>query len=120
MTTQQVADRLVELCRAGEFDQCYHDLFAPDADAYEMPGFPMNAHTKGVEALLAKSKGFAEQTVKMHAYSVSDPLVQGNTFAVGMMIDRTDKERGRNKEEEICSYVVKDGKITSEHFVYGM
>jgi len=120
MTTQQVADRLVELCRTGQFDQCYHELFAPDADAYEMPGFPMNAHTKGVEALLAKSKEFTEQTEEVHAVSVSDPLVQGDTFAVGMMIDRTDKQRGRNKDQEICAYVVKDGKITSEHFVYAM
>lgn len=85
-----------------------------------MPGFPMNAHTKGVEALLKKSKEFAEQTVEVHAVSVSDPLVQGDTFALGMMIDRTDKQRGRSKDQEICAYVVKEGKITSEHFVYAM
>lgn len=118
MTTQQVADRLVELCRIGQFDQCYHELFAQDADAYEMPGFPMNAHTKGVEALLAKSKGFAEQIEEFHSMSISDPLVQGETFAVGMMIDSTKKGGSRAQENEICAYVVKDGKITSEHFVY--
>ncbi len=120
MTTQQVADRLVELCRSGQFDQCYHELFAPDAEAHEMPGFPMNAHTKGVEALLEKSAAFAEQTVEVHGLTVSDPLVQGETFAIGMMIDRTDKQRGRSKDQEICAYVVKDGKITSEHFIYAM
>lgn len=120
MSTQQIADRLVELCRSGQFDQCYHELFAQDADAYEMPGFPMNAHTKGVEALLAKSAAFSEQTVEIHDVAISDPLVQGDTFAVGMMIDRTDKERGRSRENEICAYVVKDGKISSEHFVYAL
>jgi hypothetical protein len=120
MTTQQVADRLVELCRSGQFDQCYHDLFVADADAYEMPGFPQNYHTKGVEALLAKSKGFAETMEEVHAVAISDPLVQGDTFAVGMMIDSTQKGVGRTKMEEICAYVVKDGKIVSEHFVYAM
>lgn len=119
MTVQQIADRLVELCRTGQFDQCYHELFAADAEAYEMPGFPDN-HTKGVEALLAKSKAFAEKTEDFFGFSISDPIVQGNTFAVGMMIDMTEKGKERTKSHEICAYVVKDGKIVSEHFVYSM
>ncbi|MFK8161507.1 MAG: SnoaL-like domain-containing protein [Lewinella sp.] len=120
MTVQQIADRLVELCRAGQFDQCYHELFATDADAYEMPGFPLNNHTKGVEALLAKSKAFADKTEAFYGFSVSDPIVEGDTFAVGMMIDMTEKGKDRTKSHEICAYVVKDGKIASEHFIYAM
>lgn len=120
MTVQEVANRLVELCRSGQFDQCYHELFATDAEAFEMPGFPFNNHTKGVDALLAKSKDFAEKTEAVHAISISDPLVQGDTFAVGMMIDMTEKGKDRVKSQEICAYVVKDGKIVSEHFIYSM
>jgi hypothetical protein len=30
MTTQEIADRLVELCRAGDYDTCYDELFSDD------------------------------------------------------------------------------------------
>lgn len=119
MTVQQIADRLVELCRTGQNDQCYHELFAADAEAFEMPGLP-NAHTKGTEALLAKSAAWAADVQEIHKMEVTDPLVYGNFFTIGMGIDLTKKDGKREAAEELCVYEVKDGKIISERFIYSM
>lgn len=120
MTTKEVANRLVELCRAGQFDQCYHEIFHEDAAAYEMPGFPHNAVTKGRGALLAKSEAFSKGMKEFHGVTITDPLVHEDVFAVGMTIDVTREDGNRVQESEICTYVVKDGKISSEHFTYAM
>ena len=119
MTTVDIANRLVEICRSGQFDDAYHELFSPDAVAYEMEGYP-DRITKGIDALLAKSKGFAEEVKEMHALEITDPLVMGDQFAVGMMLDMTKKDGKREKAEEICVYEVKNGKIVSERFLYSM
>lgn len=119
MTTQQLADRLVELCRSGKNDQCYTELFAPHATAHEMPGFP-NADTKGVDQLLAKSAAWAENVQEIHKMEVTDPVVYGDFFAVGMGIDLTKKDGNRVFEQEMCVYTCADGKIVSERFVYKM
>ncbi|MEM9929456.1 MAG: nuclear transport factor 2 family protein [Bacteroidota bacterium] len=119
MTVQQIADRLVELCRTGQHSQCYTELFAEAADSYEMPGLP-NAHTKGREALLAKGAAWAANVQEIHKMEVTDPLVYGNLFTIGMGIDLTKKDGTREAADELCVYEVKDGKIVSERFIYSM
>ncbi len=118
MTTEQIANRLVELCRQGKNEEAYQELFAQDAVAVD-PANPQ-PETKGMDALLAKNKQFDEMIEETHDATVSDPLVAGNQFAVHMMIDVTMKEHGRTKMEEICLYEVKDGKIAKEQFFYDM
>ena len=39
MTTQEVADKLVGLCREGKYEEAY-GLYAKDAVSVEMPGVP--------------------------------------------------------------------------------
>lgn len=117
MTVQQIADRLVELCRAGKNDQCYPELFAEDAEAFEMPGLP-NAYTKGREAILAKAAAWSADVKEIHRMEVTDALVYGNMFAVGMGMDITKKDGTRDAGDEMCIYEVKDGKIVSERFLY--
>ncbi len=117
MTVQEIADRLVELCRTGKNDQCYTELFSEDAEAFEMPGLP-NYHTKGREAILAKSAAWAADVKEIHRMEVTDPLVFGNLFTIGMGIDLTKKDGTRDTGDEMCVYEVKDGKIVSERFIY--
>lgn len=119
MTTQQIADRLVELCRTGQNDQVYHELCAPNVTAYEMEGFP-NAVTTGVDNLLAKSAAWAADVVEIHEMLVSDPVVGGGYFSLSMLIDLTKKDGTRERAEEICLYKVENGKITEERFFYTM
>lgn len=119
MTTQQVADRLIELMRQGDSETAYKELFAEDASGHEMPGVP-DGDTFGRDALLAKNAASDENFEEIHELDVSDPLVYGEHFAVGMMIDVTKKGGERTKEEEMCVYHVRGGKIQSERFIYAM
>ena len=117
MKTQQIASRLAELCRQGQFEAAQKELFAEDAvsiEPRETPDFPKE--TKGLRAIIDKGHKFESMVEKMHACSATEPLVTGNAIALALTLDVTMKGRGRVKLEEICAYEVKDGKIVSEQF----
>jgi ketosteroid isomerase-like protein len=120
MNTQQVAARLVELCRQGKYEQAQEELYADDAVSIEMPGLPPGAlgNAGGMEAIREKSRKWAENIVEIHGGSVSDPVVARDWFSVAMGIDATYKDMGRMPMEEICVYRVRDGKIVHEQFFY--
>jgi hypothetical protein len=50
MTTQEVADKLVQLCREGKNDQAIEDLYADDVVSKEPKESPMEL-TEGKEAV---------------------------------------------------------------------
>ena len=56
MTTQEIANRLVALCRTGQNAQAYKELFAENAIAVE-PAYTQAPNTEGLPALIAKSGG---------------------------------------------------------------
>ncbi len=92
MTTQEIADKLVALCREGKFNEAYNIL----------EGF----------------KQWGEIIQETHGGSVGDPVVVGNHFTVPMTSDVTFKDGNRINMEEICLYQVKNGKITKASFHY--
>lgn len=117
MTTQQIATRLTELCRKGEFVQAQKELYAENAvsiEPFETPEF--DKVTQGLDALFEKGKKFTSLVETMHAVEISDPLVAGNAIAFTMAMDVTMKGKDRNSFDQICLYQVKDGKIVSEQF----
>jgi hypothetical protein len=119
MKAQQIADRLVELCRKGEFEKAQKELFAEDAISIEpqaSPGF--EKETKGLSGILEKGNQFNSMLEEAHGITVSDPIVAGNAIAFSLDMDVTMKERGRSTMSEICVYEVKDGKIISERFFW--
>ena len=120
MNTSQVAARLVELCRQGQYEQAQNELYADDAVSIEMAGLPPDAlgDAHGLEAIREKGRRWADNLVEIHGSSVSDPVVAGEWFSVAMGIDATYKDRGRMPMEEICVYRVRDGKIVHEQFFY--
>jgi limonene-1,2-epoxide hydrolase len=118
MTTQDVADRLVEICRKGDWEAAQKELFAKDVvsiEPYATPEF--EKETKGLDAILEKGRKFESMTEKIHKLEVSDPLVATNSFACTMRMDMTMKGKGRMDMVELCVYKVKDGKIVSEEFI---
>lgn len=119
MTNQQIADRLVELCRKGQFDTCYEELYASNAESFEMEGVPHH-HVKGLDQLKAKSAAWAADVEQLHEFRVSEPVVGGGYFSVSMYLDLEKKDGSREKAEEICLYKTKDGKIVEERFFYEM
>ncbi len=117
MTTQEIADRLVEICRSGDFEKAYHELFADDAVSIEpeaMGGF--EKETKGLDNMFKKAEQFGQMVEAIHSVEVSDATVAGNSFVTKLAMDATMKGRGRSTMTELCVYKVKDGKIISEEF----
>ncbi len=117
MTTQEIADRLVELCRQGQFTEAQQDLFSDDVVSIEPAGSPTE-RAVGKEALIAKGEQFGEMVEEMHGMTVSDPIVAGNFFSCIMTMDITYKGGPRMQDSEIAVYEVRDGKIVLEHFFY--
>ena len=118
MNTKQVADRLVELCRKGEFDKAQKELFANDAVSIEPEATPAFAkETKGLNAILQKGEKWDSMLDKVNKLEVSDPIVAGNSFACTMSLD-IDMKGGQHLDiSELCVYKVKDGKISTEEFI---
>jgi hypothetical protein len=117
MTTKEIAERLAELCRQGEYETAQKELFAVDAisiEPWETPDFPKNTH--GLEAIIEKGHKFSSMVEEMHGGTVSEPIIAGNSFALTLSMDMTMKGKERMNMSELCVYQVKDGKIISESF----
>jgi len=117
MTTQQIADRLVELCRKGQIQQAGMELYSDDIESIEPAHAPVKS-AKGKPAVGKKGQEFASMIVERHGGTFSDPMVAGRYFATTMTLDATFKGQGRMVLEEICVYEVKDGKIVREEFFF--
>jgi hypothetical protein len=117
MNTQQVAERLVELCRQGDFLKAGQELHADNVVSIEPAHSPMPT-ANGKKAVTEKGNQFAQSIETRHDGSLSDPVVGGNHFSVSMMLDATFKGKGRMKLDEVCVYEVKDGKIVKEQFFF--
>jgi len=118
MTTKEVAQKLVELCRQGKIDEVQATLFANNAQSIEANEMMGPKVVKGLEGIKAKSIAFQAGVEAFHRATISDPIVGGNSFAITWAMDATFKGRGRMTIEEVCVYQVKDGKITLEQFFY--
>ncbi len=117
MTTQEVANRLVELCRMGQIQQAQEELFSDDIISTEPAHAPIKS-AKGKKAVGLKGAEFAAMIETRHGGSFSEPIVGGRYFSCSMTLDATFKGQGRMTLEEICVFEVKDGKIVSEQFFF--
>jgi len=117
MTIDQIASRLVELCRRCEYDAAQKELYADDVVSVEPDGTPGNV-VRGRAALIEKNKMFHD-TFAVHGGSASDPVCADPFFSYAMSADVTDKRSGaRFTISEICVFEVRDGKIVREQFFY--
>ena len=120
MTTQEVANRFMELSKEGKYDLIQEELYAADCESIEPAHAMADGLTNaiGMEAIKEKGKKFNESIEEMHGGYTGDPIVAGNYFSVAMGMDATLKGVGRIKMDEIAVYEVKDGKITKEQFFF--
>jgi ketosteroid isomerase-like protein len=119
MNTQEVADKLVQLCRDGKNEEAIEELYADNVVSKEPKGSPMEL-TEGKDAVKNKTVQWEESLEEIHSASISEPIVADNHFSIVMNIDATYKEHGRMAMSEICVYEVKNGKISAEEFFYSM
>ncbi len=119
MSTQEVADQLVALCRQGQNMQAVQNLYDKNVVSKEMPGWPQEV-TSGLDNVIKKGEDWQASVNEFHASKISDPVVAGDHFTCKFSFDCTFKEQGRMQMEEIGMYQVKDGKIVQEQFFYQM
>jgi hypothetical protein len=118
MNTEEVATRLVELCRKGDFRGAMESLYAKDivsVEAHQMENMP--AEMRGIDQVRGKTDWW-EKNMQVHDAKVGGPFVARDTFVVQFDIDVTDKEsKKRMQMSEVGIYTVKDGKVAREEFL---
>jgi hypothetical protein len=118
MNTEEVATKLVEYCRNGEWMQAVNDLYAKDivsVEPREMENMP--AEMRGIDQVRGKTKWF-ENSFEVHSAKVGGPFVARDTFVVQFDIDVTDKASTKRMQmSEVGIYKVKDGKVAREEFL---
>ncbi len=119
MSTQSVADQLVQMCREGKNMEALEQLYADNIVSKEIDSAPAPL-VEGKDAVRQKGEQWFASVEEFHSGTASDPVVAGNYFFCSMSFDITFKGRGRTQMEEICVYEVADDKIISEQFFYDM
>jgi hypothetical protein len=120
MKIEQIAKRLVELCREGRFEEAQTELYAGNAISIEPENLPPGAlgNVQGLAAIKDKGIKFQAMIEEFHGMQVSEPIVAGNWFSATIVLDVTMKQFGRQLMSEVCVYHVRDGKIDREQFFY--
>src|SRR5664279_2651001 len=103
MTTKEVADRLVELCRQGKIEDTQKELYAEDAVSIEANDSMGPRETKGLEGIKKKGEMFNSMLENFYGSTISDPLVAGNCFSIGWNMDAQMKGQERMMMSEICA-----------------
>ncbi len=118
MTTQEVAKKLVELCRAGQYEQAVRELYSPEIVSVEAEGMP-DRIVKGLAAVAEKGAKFESRLEKVNSSVISDPIVADNFFSCAMLMNVQLKGMPFPIDmDEIAVYHVKDGKIVREEFFF--
>lgn len=115
MSVAEIAQSLVDLCRAGKFEEPYDTLFAENAKSIE----GMGETAEGIATIKAKSAEWGANN-EIHGFTVNGPFVGTDQFAVHFVLEITPKQSGEKMSfSEVGVYTVADGKIVEEKFLYG-
>jgi hypothetical protein len=118
MTTQEIASRLVTLCRDGKVEEAKEELFAPDIVSIEPREGILPKETKGMDAIRKKAALFVSMVEGFFDDTISDPIVAGDYFSISWTSDLKMKGAPRQINTELCVYKTSGGKIVSEQFFY--
>lgn len=119
MTTTEVANRLVQLCREGKNVEAIYELYSDKIISIE----PTGLHPYKIEgkiSVIAKNQQWQSSVRQVNSIHISDPVVSGKYFSCSMDMEVTMKDIGKNTMNEICVYEVENGKIILEQFFFSM
>lgn len=124
MTTKEVADQLVALCRAARNLEAVDTLLSADVVSVEATGNEtMPAVMTGRDAVRGKTEWWIQNHV-VHSAEARGPFPHGDRFAVVfdyVVTPKVGPMAGKKiRMEEVALYTVTDGKITREEFFYDM
>ena len=122
MTTQEIANRLVELNKVQDHQTAYAELYTDDVVSIENWG--EREEFKGMDAIKEKGEKWEAMVEEIHDVQVGEPIVADKSFAVTFSMDVTFNDSqgpemaGRMQFTEIAVYRVNDdGKIYHEEFI---
>lgn len=116
-TVQDVANDLVAMWKAGQFDESGEKYWADDVVSYEnMPGAEM-AEIRGKAGVRGKGEWWGANH-EVHGVEVDGPFLNGDQFAVRFKMDITPKDGERHVMDEVGLYTIQGGKIAEERFFY--
>ena len=118
MTTKEVADKLVAMCRDGKVEEVKVELFTEETVSIEPNEGILPKETKGLKAIQDKAALFISMVEEFYGNTISDPIVAGDYFSIAWNTDIQMKGEQRQTNSELCVYEVKEGKIISERFFY--
>jgi hypothetical protein len=118
MNTEEVATKLVEFCRKGEWMKAIDELYGKDIVSVEPRAMEnMPAEMRGIDQVRGKTEWW-EKNMEVHSAKVGGPFVARDTFVVQFDVDVTDKaSKKRMQMSEAGIYTVKDGKVSREEFL---
>jgi len=115
MSTQDIANEVVKLCKQGRFNEAGEKYWADDVLSVEpMPG---EMHEmRGKSAVRGKGEWWVQNN-EIHSVEVDGPYVNGDQFVVHYKLDVTPKhDGGRRTMDEVGVYTVRGDKIAEERF----
>lgn len=118
MTTLEIANRLVTMCRDGKTEEAKEELFAPGIISIEPGEGILPKETKGMDAIRKKAELFVSMVEGFYGDTISDPIVAGDYFSISWTSDLQMKGQPRQTNSELCVYKTSAGKIVSEQFFY--
>ncbi|MEL6821166.1 MAG: nuclear transport factor 2 family protein [Calditrichota bacterium] len=121
MSTMDIANKMVALCKEGKNVEAIETLFADDVVSVEATAAPgMDQTATGKEAVMGKNQWWLSAH-EVHSSNITGPWPHGDRFIVGFEMDVTVKESGQRMQmAEAALYTVEDGKIVKEEFFYNM
>ena len=124
MTTQEIANQLVALCRAGKNVEAVDTLLSEDVVSVEARGDEsMPAEMRGRDTIRGKNEWWVSNH-KIHSAQVKGPYPNGDRFTViynFVVTPLVGPMAGQKMAmEEVALYTVTDGKISREEFFYDM
>ncbi len=118
MNTEEVAKKVVELCRKQAWTEAVETLYADDivsVEARSMDGGSPETH--GIEGVRKKVEWWTN-SMEVHSLKVGEPFVAHDRFVVQFDVDVTDKDSKRRFQmSEVGVYTVKESKIVREEFL---
>jgi len=114
VTTREIADRLVALCRTGKFAEAINELYAPDVRQYEN-----GDQVPGDRAAISHvCRGWLDSRV-INGTEILGTHVGPDSFVLEMRYDVTPRAtKQRHQWSEAAVYRVRDGQIADVRFYY--
>ncbi len=124
MSAFEVGNKLVEMCRAGDFRGALEAVYAEDivsVEAQDLSG--EGREVRGLDAVRGKTEQW-ESSNEVHSCEVDGPYPHDDRFTVHFKLDVTPNSGPmagqRFQMQEVGLYTVKDGKVAREEFFYHM